>query len=143
MSNPSVAHAPRHRRSLPVYIGSGFLAVAGHYAVTIAAVEGLAAPPLAASAAGFCVGAVIKYLCNYFLAFRSDARHATALARFAVMLGVMFGLNALCFASLQQGLGLHYLVAQLLTTGLLIPPGYVLSRRWVFGAARGAGQARC
>ena len=35
-------------------------------------------------------------------------------------------------AVFQRGLGLHYLVAQALTTILLIPPGYVIHRRWVF-----------
>jgi putative flippase GtrA len=132
---------PSHRRSLPIYIGAGFLSVGGHYAVTIAAVELAAAPPLAASAAGFCVGAAIKYALNYFVAFRSAEKHSAALPKFAVALGAMFALNALFFALLQQGAGLHYLVAQVLTTGLLIPPGYLVSRLWVFAPAH--AQARC
>jgi putative flippase GtrA len=138
---PLAPDMPGHRRSLPVYIAAGFAAVAGHYSVTIAAVELLQVAPLAASAAGFCVGAAIKYVLNYFLAFRSIEKHRAALAKFAVALGILFALNALFFALLQQGLGLHYMVAQVLTTGLLIPPGYVLSRLWVFAAARGGAQA--
>lgn len=142
MSNPPIApETPRHLRSLPVYIGAGFLTVAGHYAVTTSLVEVLHAPPLAASAAGFCVGAAIKYVLNYFVAFRSVETHRAALAKFAVALAILFVLNALFFALLHQGLGLHYLVAQVLTTGLLIPPGYLLSRLWVFAAARRGAQA--
>jgi putative flippase GtrA len=57
------------------------------------------------------------------------------------MLGALFALNALFFALLNQGLGLHYMVAQVLTTGLLIPPGYLLSRLWVFAATRRGAQA--
>jgi putative flippase GtrA len=140
---PAAPGTPGHRRALPVYIGAGFVAVAGHYATTIAAVELLRAPPLSASAAGFCVGAAIKYVLNYFLAFRSAEKHTVALTRFAIALGVLFALNALFFALLQQGLGLHYLVAQVLTTGLLIPPGYLLSRLWVFAAPRRGAQAGC
>jgi putative flippase GtrA len=144
MPNPPIApEAPGHRRALPVYIGAGFVTVAGHYAVTIAAVELLGTAPLAASAAGFCVGAAIKYVLNYFVAFRSAEKHTAALAKFAVALAVLFALNALFFALLQQGLGLHYLVAQVLTTGLLIPPGYFLSRLWVFAARARGAQARC
>lgn len=126
-----------------MYIAAGFAAVGGHYATTIAGVELLDARPLAASAAGFCVGAVIKYVLNYFLAFRSAEKHSAALAKFGVALAVLFALNALVFWVLQSGLGLHYVVAQVLTTGALILPGYFLSRLWVFAAERRAAQARC
>jgi len=121
-----------HRRSLPVYIGAGGIATASHYAVTIAAVEAFAVPPVAATAAGFAVGAAIKYWLNYSVAFRSRARHAHAMVRFLVALAVMMALNTLIFALLEQGLGWHYLLAQVATTVLLIPPGYVLHRSWVF-----------
>lgn len=131
---------PGHRRSLPIYIAAGFVTVAGHYATTIALVELLQVAPLAASAAGFCVGATIKYLLNYFVAFRSIEKHGAALAKFAVVLGVLFALNALFFALLHQGLGLHYMVAQVLTTGLLILPGYLMSRLWVFATTRRGAQ---
>jgi putative flippase GtrA len=144
MSTPPVAPAtPGHARSLPIYIGAGFVTVAGHYAVTITLVELAHAPPLAASAAGFCAGAAIKYVLNYFVAFRSVEKHGAALAKFAVTLGVLFVLNALFFALLHQVMGLHYIVAQVLTTGLLIAPGYLLSRLWVFAAARSSAQSRC
>ena len=126
-----------------MYVAAGFAAVGGHYATTIAGVEILDARPLAASAAGFCVGAVIKYLLNYFLAFRSAEKHSAALAKFAVTLAVFFALNALVFWVLHSGLGLHYIVAQVLTTGVLVLPGYFLSRLWVFAAERRAGRARC
>lgn len=123
---------PPHRRSLPVYVGAGGIATGSHYAFVIAAVEGAGLAPLAASAGGFAVGATVKYLLNYFVAFRSEEPHGEALPRFGAMLAVLFVLNALFFAALHQAAGLHYLVAQVLTTGLLIPPGYLLSRRWVF-----------
>ena len=123
---------PGHGRSVPLYVGAGGIATACHYACTIAAVEWLGAAPLAASVGGFSVGALVKYYLNYAYAFRSEARHSAAMLRFAVYLGAMFVLNALLFALFQQGLGWHYLVAQVATTILLIPPGYVLSRVWVF-----------
>ncbi len=124
--------APRHRYSVPAYVGAGGVATAAHYAVTIVAVELLGVVPIAASAAGFATGAVVKYWLNYSLAFRSRARHLHATARFAVALALLMTLNTLLFAAFQRGLGWHYLVAQALTTILLIAPGYVIHRRWVF-----------
>ncbi|HUJ01761.1 MAG TPA: GtrA family protein [Usitatibacter sp.] len=126
------AHPVRHRRSLPVYVGSGGVATASHYAVTIAAVELLSVPPVPASALGFTTGAAIKYWLNYSVAFRSRALHRHAMLRYALALAAMLGLNTLLFGLFEGGLGLHYLLAQAITTILLIPPGYVLHREWVF-----------
>lgn len=123
---------PGHRRSLPVYVGAGGVATASHYAVTIAAVEGLSVAPLAASMLGFATGAAVKYWLNYSVAFRSRSSHARAMSRFVVALAMLFALNAAIFALLQRHLGLHYMIAQAITTILLIPPGYVIHRQWVF-----------
>ena len=115
-----------------MYVGAGGIATASHYAVTIAAVEGLAANPVAASAAGFATGAAVKYWLNYSVAFRSRARHSHAAMRFVIALGILMAMNTVIFAALQRGLGMHYLLAQAITTILLIPPGYVIHRQWVF-----------
>ena len=127
---------PGHRYSIPAYIGAGGIATGCHYVTTIAAVELLAVRPVVASAVGFSVGALVKYCLNYFVAFRSGERHAIAVPRFVAMLLVLLALNTLVFALLNEGAGLHYLVAQVLTTALLIPPGYLLSRLWVFRGGR-------
>jgi putative flippase GtrA len=129
---PRSPETPRHRRSLPVYVGAGGLATASHYAVTIAAVEAFSVTPIIASTMGFAVGAAIKYWLNYSVAFRSRARHSHTMVRFAVALAAMMALNTLLFAALQGGLELHYLLAQAITTILLIPPGYAIHRYWVF-----------
>ena len=117
-----------------MYVGAGGIATGSHYAATITAVELFGVLPLAASAMGFAFGAVVKYWLNYFVAFRSTGSHAVALPRFAAMLGILFVLNAAFFALLHQSAGFHYMLAQVATTVMLIPPGYLLSRLWVFRA---------
>jgi len=115
-----------------MYVGAGGLSTASHYMVTIVAVEALGAPPLGASVAGFAVGAAVKYWLNYAVTFRSRARHSAAVARFVAVLAMLMGANALIFSLLQGGLGLHYLLAQAITTLALVPPGYLVHRFWVF-----------
>lgn len=132
----SLRRAPAHRKSVPLYVVAGGIATACHYAFIAIAVEFFGIWPLAATIGGFALGSAVKYWLNYFVAFRSEEPHPATMARFAAFLVVMLGLNTLCFALLHHGLGLHYMIAQALTTVLLIPPGYVLSRRWVF--VRGA-----
>src|SRR6185312_7903846 len=110
------AQPVRHRRSLPLYVGSGGIATAGHYAVTIAAVQLLSVPPIPASAIGFMTGSAIKYWLNYSVAFRSRARHRHAVLRYAVALGAMLALNTLVFGLLEAKLGVQYILAQAITT---------------------------
>ena len=119
-------------RSLPLYVGAGGIATASHYAFTLTAVEGLAWPPLLASIGGFGIGAAIKYWLNYRLTFRSREKHLEAAPRFAGTLLLLLVANAAVFALLHELLGLHYIPAQVLTTAILIVPGYLASRYWVF-----------
>ena len=123
------------RHSLPLYIGAGGVATLSHYAVTVFAVEVASVRPVVASALGFAVGAVVKYWLNYRVAFRSDARHLAAVPRYVVALVALLVLNSAIFALLNEGLGLYYLVAQVVTTIALIAPGYWIHRAWVFPRA--------
>lgn len=100
--------------------------------VTIAAVEVLSVPPIVASAIGFTTGAAIKYWLNYSVAFRSRALHRHAMARYVLALAAMLALNTLVFGLLEGKLGVQYMLAQVITTVALIPPGYFLYRQWVF-----------
>ncbi|QJR15540.1 GtrA family protein [Usitatibacter palustris] len=121
-----------HARSVIWYVIAGGLATASHYATTIFAVEVVKVWPVAASMMGFAVGAVVKYVMNYRVTFRSSSPHREALPRFALYLAVLFVLNAIVFYLLNERAGWHYLLAQLSSTILLIPPGYVMGRFWVF-----------
>ena len=132
MNADSASSRPGHRRSFTLYVVSGLAAVATHYAFAVVAVEALGWRALVATSAGFLVGAVTKYFMNYFLAFASAAPHVQAIPRFAVMLATLFAANAAIFWALHDEYGLHYMLAQVLTTGLLIPVGYVVNRLWVF-----------
>lgn len=129
---PTRRNRPGHRRSFVLYVVSGVASVATHYTFTIAAVELLGWRALFATSAGFIVGAVTKYFMNYFLAFQSEEPHTAAIPRFAVMLLSLFAANGALFLALHEHLGMHYMVAQVLTTGILVPVGYVVNRAWVF-----------
>ena len=130
------AGMPRHRYAIPMYIGAGGIATASHYATTVALVEIGRIAPLFATAVGFLVGALVKYWLSYFLTFQSDRSHTAAVPRFLIVLAGQFALNAAFFQILYEWVGLHYMVAQVLTTILLIPPGYLMNRLWVFQDAQ-------
>jgi putative flippase GtrA len=118
------------------YVGAGLAATGTHYVVMVLLVSQAQLPEVAASSIGFLAGACVKYPLNYWL-FASDQRHAVAIPRFVTGLAVGFALNAIIFAVLLRLLDLHYMVSQVITTGMVLFVNYALARYWIF-LARGA-----
>lgn len=114
------------------YAASGLAATGAHYAVMVALVQWAGWWEVAASSAGFAVGAAVKYPLNYWVVFRSRAMHSQAIVRFAIGLAVGFALNGLVLAILLKSLDVHYLVSQVFTTGVVTMVNYVLARNWIF-----------
>lgn len=118
------------------YIASGLASTAAHYVVMVALVQWAGWWEVAASSAGFLAGAAVKYPLNYWVVFKSSARHGRALVRFAIGLAAGFVLNGAILAVLLATLDVHYLVSQVLTTGVVTVVNYLLARNWIFRAGR-------
>ncbi len=127
-------------RRFILYSVAGVAAVATHYGVMVALVTWANLPEVAASSLGFLAGACVKYPLNYWTVFASRQRHRIAMPRFVLALAVSFALNALVFAVLLRALDVHYMVSQVLTTGVVLVVSYLLARYWIFSGRDGGGQ---
>jgi putative flippase GtrA len=107
-------------RTFGRFLVVGLVSTSVHYVVLIAAVELLGWTAVTGSGCGFSIGAVVSYLLNRTHTFRSDAPHGTAVARFIGVLAVGLGLNLLLMHLFTGRLGWPYLLAQMLTTGLVL-----------------------
>lgn len=110
----------------------GAVGLAAHYAVLLVLVEIAGADPVAASVAGFLVGAVVNYGLNRRVVFRSDRAHRAAGPRFFAVAASGLALNALLMTLLVDRLGLYYLAAQVLVTGGLVVWHFLLNKYWTF-----------
>lgn len=110
----------------------GGAATAAHYAVLLVFVHVLAADPVRASALGAGCGALVSYVLNYHVTFCATAAHQRVLPRFFVMVTIGFALNFLLMLAFVDMLGLHYLLAQVVTTLLVLAVNYAISVQWVF-----------
>ncbi len=118
--------------SLARYAGVGVVATAVHYALLGALVEGAAWAPGPAAFCGAVLGAVVAYLGNRHLTFtRSSATHARAAPRFAVVAALGSVGNGLLVGAGAE-LGLHYLLAQVLATVVVMAVTYHANRWWTF-----------
>lgn len=118
------------------FLGAGAIATALHYATLIALVS-FGAPALPASAAGSIVGLLAHYFISSRWVFvRAPAEH-TAFVRFILVSALAFLLNSLLMWA-GLALGMHYLIAQIISTLLVMLFNYVLHANWTFmnGATR-------
>lgn len=114
------------------FTGVGFVSAVGHYGLLIVLVQGAGADAVVASAAGAMLGAVINYSLNYRVTFRSQKRHRESAVKFVLVAIVGLVLNTLLMWIGVDVLGLHYLVAQILTTGLVLIWSFAGNRFWTF-----------
>lgn len=121
------------------YVLSGLAATGSHYAVMVALVHWAGWWEVAASSAGFLAGAAVKYPLNYWVVFASRMDHGRAVVRFVIGLAAGFALNGIVLALLLDTLAVHYLVSQVLTTGVVTVVNYLMARNWIFRAPSGAG----
>ena len=123
-------------RHFLLFAALGALGTLAQYAVLVGLANGAGIEPVAASTAGFLTGGVVNYLLARRIAFRSQRPHREAAPRFFLVAGCGLVLNGLMMAGFTRGLGLPYLPAQLVTTGLLVLWHYAGNLLWTFRPVR-------
>ena len=118
------------------FAGVGAIGTAAHYALLVMLVEMLGANAVTASTAGATLGALVNYLLNRRYTFRSDKRHREALAKFLIIAALGLALNASFMFVFVEILGLYYLLAQVISTGLVLVWNFAGNKFWTFGDAR-------
>ena len=95
-------------------------------------VEILAVEVVTASVGGFIAGALINYTLNRKLVFRSQRAHGEALPRFFAVAGVGLVGNGILMSLLTYRLGIHYVIAQIATTAVLLLWHFGANALWTF-----------
>ena len=119
------------------FTGVGFISAIGHYGLLIALVQLAAVHPVPASAAGALLGAWINYSLNYRYTFHSTRRHRESVLRFGVVAAIGLVLNTLFMWVGVDVIGVHYLLSQVVTTGLVLIWSFAGNRFWTFRSAAG------
>ena len=116
------------------FAGVGAISAVGHYGLLIALVEAYSVAAVPASAAGALLGAIVNYSLNYRYTFRSTVPHGPAIGKFAIVATTGLILNSVFMWIGVDLLGIHYLLAQVITTALVLVWSYCGNRFWTFNA---------
>lgn len=122
-------------KQFATFVVVGGAATAIQYAVLIAWVRFGAGNAATGSVAGYVLSAIFSYLGNYYLTFHSGKRHSEAMAKFAVVVGVGAAINFAIEYALADVLRMHYLLAQVIATGITMLINFFISRGWAFRRA--------
>ena len=119
-------------RQFVSFAGVGVVATTMHYAILIALVQLCGVNPTLASGIGAVAGACVGYLLNYYYTFRSSNSHVASMAKFFAVAGVGLVLNSLCMLLCTEVLGLHYILSQMMATGMILLWTFFANRAWTF-----------
>jgi putative flippase GtrA len=110
----------------------GLMSAIGHYGLLIALVQFGHVDAVIGSAAGATLGACINYALNYHFTFRSTKDHRESVVKFVVVAIIGLILNTLLMWIGVNQLDIHYLVSQIVTTGLVMVWSFLGNRFWTF-----------
>lgn len=113
------------------YTAVGALATALHYALLVLCVESFGWPAWLASGFGAVVGAQLAYAGNRWFTFAHRGDIGASWPRFqaTALMGALLGMAVVALA---VRLGLHYVLAQMLATGLSLVLTFGINRVWTF-----------
>ncbi len=114
------------------FSGVGAVGTAAHYGVLLVLVEWGSLSAMLATTVGFAVGAGVNYVLSRHIVFRSTVPFGRGLLKFLSIAVIGASLNASLVGVLVGRLVLHYLLAQLVATGVVLVFNYAANRCWTF-----------
>lgn len=121
------------------YAGAGAIGTTAQYLTLILLVQFLKFDPVTASVHGFIVGGFVNYFLNYRITFKSDIPHKQAILKFFVIAFIGLAINSMMMAVAIEFFKLHYLLSQVIATGVILVWTFLGNRLWTFkGASCGA-----
>lgn len=109
----------------------GAVATVVHYAVLIAMTELGSADPVWATVCGFLVGALVSYTLNRLYTFAAKPAFGKGLAKYLLVIAIGAVINAGIVAAFV-GAGFHYMIGQVIATGLVLIWNFAGARLLVF-----------
>lgn len=110
----------------------GLMGTVIHYLTLILGVNFMALSVLVSSSFGFILGAFVNHHFNRQFTFSAEKPYSKTLFHFMIVATMLFFLNLLSMYILIEEVYLQYLIAQVITSGLVFVIGFVINKLLVF-----------
>lgn len=111
---------------------SGAAAAATLLVVLVVLTEVVSAPSTLASALAFASAVPVNYALQHRFVFNKSSQHGRFFARYVGVTLLTMALNTALFWTLTTGLGVFYVVSQVITIGVIVPLNFVINRSFTF-----------
>jgi putative flippase GtrA len=119
-------------RRFILYAAVGASGTAVQYLILFALVNLFATPAPIASTAGAIAGAIVNYLLNFHLTFVGNSNHRSAAPKFFTTSALGVALNFVLMSAQTKLLGVHYILAQLVSTATVLFVTFIVNASWSF-----------
>ena len=114
------------------FVSAGVIGTFIQYVMLFIFVEALSMYPVTASILGSLAGAIVNYLLSHHWVFRSKRKHSETLSKFFAVGGLGLVLNAAIMYALVAFASVHYLLAQIAATCIVLLWNFLGNRFWTF-----------
>lgn len=114
------------------FLGIGAIATIIQYVIFITLVEFTSLAVVLASALGYGISSIFNYLMNYHYTFSSDAKHKVASLKFTLVALVGLSLNSILMYLLVELFEVHYIISQIIVTGVILVINFFAHKLWTF-----------
>ena len=122
-------------RQISAFVIVGLFAVIAHYGALIILVEVFHWEAVPATLVGYVCGGVTSYSLNRRHTFESHRTHREAVWRFCAVAAIGFVITGGLMSVLVEKLEIPYLLAQLVTTGIVQFWSFLGNKLWTFSKA--------
>ena len=122
-------------RQISAFVIVGLFAVIAHYGALILLVEALHWEAVPATLVGYICGGVTSYILNRRHTFESNRTHREAIWRFCAVAAVGFVITGGLMSIFVEKMQIPYLLAQVITTGIVQFWSFLGNKLWTFGKA--------
>ena len=110
----------------------GLLGTFVHYLTLISAVSLFSISATLSSSVGFILGAFVNHHFNRRFTFDADKSYMTTLVHFMMSAGFLFFVNLVFMYVFVEKVAIHYLIAQVVTTGIVFVSGFMINKYLLF-----------
>lgn len=119
-------------KSFLKFAGVGAITTVIQYLILIVLTEFGLTGPVIASTIGYLSSGILNYLLNYTYTFNSQEQHRLAAIKFAAVSSFGLGLNSSLMYIGVHVLGMHYLLCQVVATGVVLLWNFFANQKWTF-----------
>ncbi len=114
------------------YGGMGLIGTGVHYIAFLSCIRLNLLDPVFASNFGYVLGAVTNYFLNYYITFKHNSDHIKTIVKFFIVAFIGLGVNYSIFSVSFTYFELHYLISQIIATGMVFGLTFVMNKLWTY-----------